>query len=376
MKRIFTLLLFILTLTTASAQFTEADIKFWYGEGPDTAVLVIDFRDGTTDPSFAWGFRYDAQNGTTFLDMVEELAISDPQFQPQIGAFGFLSDIVYNHHSQVGGNPDYWSTWSGESLIGITMNNGLAETLENGKWYGASYGFIISDPVAPTVTYPAYDSQWFGPINVNYWIGEGTNQSIVVLDFNTESNTPVTYGWGIKYNGTITAEQALTQIAAADSALAITTTAGAINSITYNGLSGVSENGNQWHTFSGTNTSDWVINNDLSTELTSGKWFGATYGDAIARRPYVPTAAVNNGLGIPVNNLASLSIYPNPVTTLLNIKSDVGVQQTEVVNTLGQTIKIFGRNDTSLDVSSFQSGVYFMKITTDNGITVKKFVKK
>lgn len=375
MKRIFTLLLFILTLTTASAQFTAADIKFWYGEGPDTAILVIDFRDGTTDPSFAWGFHYDAQAGTTFLDMVQELAISEPQFQPNIGGFGFLSDIVYNHHSRRAGQPDYWSTWSGESLNEMYMNNGLGEILENGKWYGASYGF---DPetVAPTVTYPAYDSQWFGPINVNYWVGEGTNQSIVVLDFNTESNTPVTYGWGIKYNGTITAEQALTQIAAADSALAITTAAGSISSITYNQLAGVSENGNQWHTFSATNTSDWVINNDLSTELSNGKWFGATYGDATARRPYVPTAAVDNGLGIPENSLASLSIYPNPVTSLLNIKSVAAVQQTEVVNSMGQHIKTFGKNETALDLSTVPTGVYFLKITTDNGISVQKVIKK
>ena len=76
----------------------------------------------------------------------------------------------------------------------------------------------------------------------------------------------------------------------------------------------------------------------------------------------------------------SFSVYPNPTPTHLNISSKKAVEKWEVYNDLGQLL--FDNSDTSqnniskVDVSKLSSGVYFIKIKTEDGeIGVRKFIK-
>ena len=51
------------------------DIEFWVGSGANQAVLIIDFNDGQTSESFAWGYRWD---GTACgADMILAVAAAD-----------------------------------------------------------------------------------------------------------------------------------------------------------------------------------------------------------------------------------------------------------------------------------------------------------
>lgn len=377
MKRIFTigLLLFLLTFSSKlCAQFTETDIKFWVGEGTSTAILVVDFRDGTTDPSFAWGYRYNDGAGLTFKDMLEAVAAAEPKFKIQLSSIGFLEDINYNSHAGIAGHPDWWSTWSGDNIQEMYMNSGVSEELLNGRWYGTSYGFM-PETVAPTVTYPAYSSTWFNAENVTYWIGEGQNKSVIVIDFNAEGADAVTYAWGIKYNGAITAENALALIDEADSNFKVTIENNKITSIIYKDLTGVTAEGNLWNTFKGTNMSDWVANSNISTELTNNKWFGATFGAASSRRPFMPTAAEESTNGLIDHNAISFKVYPNPVTSVLNLKSDNAIQKIEVFSVTGQSI-LTSLNSETIDLSGITSGVYFVKAYSDKGIATQKIIKR
>lgn len=373
MKRIFTLLLFVLAFTAKmSAQFTEADIKFWVGEGPHTAVLVVDFRDGTNDPSFAWGFRYDEADDLTFLNMLEAVAAAEPEFTiAQSG--GFLNDVIYNHHSQLAGEPDWWSTWSGESLAELSGNGGVSEELVDGRWYGLSYGFMgEGDPHVPTVTYAAYSSLWFVQEDVLYWVGEGENESVIVIDFNNESGDTVSYAWGVRYNGAIIASEAFALIADEDDNLDITFTDGEITNITYNSLEGNADENGGWHSFIGTNMSDWVVST-TDEDLTDGEWFGVTFGDASARRPFWPVAAQDGQVGVNDNSIAKFSVYPNPVVSVLNITA-ADLQKTEILNIAGQLVKSFG-NTQQLDMSDLNSGIYFVKVYTTAGSSTQKVIK-
>lgn len=377
MKRIFTigLLLFLLTFSSkVCAQFTETDIKFWVGEGTSTAVLVVDFRDGSSDPSFAWGYRYNEGAGLTFKDMLEAVASAEPKFTIKLSNIGFLEDINYNNHAGLAGHPDWWSTWSGDNLQEMYMNSGVSEELLNGRWYGTSYGFM-PETVAPTVTFPAYSSTWFNAENVTYWIGEGQNKSVIVIDFNAEGTEPVTYAWGIKYNGVITAANALALIDEADSNLNINVTNNEITSITYKGLTGVKANENSWNTFKGSNMSNWVVNNNISTELTNDKWFGATFGTATARRPFTPVPATEIVNGLAENNKVVFTAYPNPVASVLNINSDAAVQKAEVINITGQNVLTIS-NSNSIDLSGVNTGIYLVKVYTENGMATQKIIKQ
>jgi hypothetical protein len=81
----------------------------------------------------------------------------------------------------------------------------------------------------------------------------------------------------------------------------------------------------------------------------------------------------------PLNN-GMVSVYPNPATEVVNVKSDYAISQIEVMNYVGQTVYNKTNVDTKsakIDVATFQSGVYFVKVTTSQGVrTVKITVTK
>lgn len=74
-------------------------------------------------------------------------------------------------------------------------------------------------------------------------------------------------------------------------------------------------------------------------------------------------------------NLNELSIYPNPANNLLNIQSSTQIQSVEVLNIQGQLIIKEG-NVNQINVSSLTNGVYMIRIATNNGVKVQKFVKE
>lgn len=82
------------------------------------------------------------------------------------------------------------------------------------------------------------------------------------------------------------------------------------------------------------------------------------------------------GAGV-VDNVfnASVMLYPNPVNSTLNIKTDnTEIKETAVYNLLGK--KLLKTNKPNLDVANLSKGIYLVKIKgTDNKLAVKKFVK-
>ena len=88
-------------------------------------------------------------------------------------------------------------------------------------------------------------------------------------------------------------------------------------------------------------------------------------------------------LGEEVLNLKSLHLTPNPAITTLNVRTDVdGDYQLKVYNILGEEVysieEKFQNNSISksIDISSLQSGVYLVKVTSQNITSVKRFIKK
>jgi hypothetical protein len=74
-------------------------------------------------------------------------------------------------------------------------------------------------------------------------------------------------------------------------------------------------------------------------------------------------------------NSGQIMVYPNPATEIVNIKSDYNITSVDVMNFAGQTVLI-NRNVESktakLDVTSFKAGVYFVKVSTTEGIRTVK----
>jgi hypothetical protein len=370
MKKQFTtaILFLLLTANAAYAQFTTNDVVFWVGEGDSEAVLVIDFRDGTTDPSFAWGYRFNAADEETFGDMMLAIEAAEPTLTLGTAYGGtFLEDVVYNHHTQLAGEPDWWSSWSGPSLSGLESNMGLAEELVNGGWYGVSYGFS-PESVQPTVTYAAYSSLWFTDAELTYSIGEGTDSAVIVIDF--VGTDEVSFAWKINFDGNITPQAALQLIADNDADFEVTFD-GENTTITYGTLVA-----NFWTAYNGTNLSDWVVG-DFTTEIEDNQWFGISAGDDL-RRPFLPIPAPENSASTDNFSTITLSVYPNPATEFFTITSDNTITNINIFNLSGQKVASQTANNTSETIFTNQltSGLYLVEIATEKGTTTQKVVVK
>ncbi len=76
----------------------------------------------------------------------------------------------------------------------------------------------------------------------------------------------------------------------------------------------------------------------------------------------------------------NFNIYPNPVNDRLYIETEVEVEEVVVYTitgvVVGQQTTVNGQQTSSIDVSNLNSGIYFVKVVTENGEVVKRFVKK
>lgn len=95
MKSIFAALVVLLGLGLSGlkAQLISSfdDIEYWVGLGANRSALVIDFHDGTSKQSFAWGYYYDGIK--TGADML--LAVSAADSNLTLIYFGTAADNFY-----------------------------------------------------------------------------------------------------------------------------------------------------------------------------------------------------------------------------------------------------------------------------------------
>ena len=72
---------------------------------------------------------------------------------------------------------------------------------------------------------------------------------------------------------------------------------------------------------------------------------------------------------------AHFSIYPNPTVDRLNISSAETVREVNVIDMAGRTVINAGATN-SINVSGLAAGIYMVRVATENGIGMQKFVKE
>jgi len=73
----------------------------------------------------------------------------------------------------------------------------------------------------------------------------------------------------------------------------------------------------------------------------------------------------------------SFTIYPNPVTDILNIKAKDAVNKVSVYNVLGKLVYTATPNSLSptINMSAMKTGVYFVEVTIGNATKTVKVIK-
>lgn len=72
----------------------------------------------------------------------------------------------------------------------------------------------------------------------------------------------------------------------------------------------------------------------------------------------------------------TIAVYPNPANDVLNLETNpmIQISSIDIYNVLGQLVVTSGAQKT-IDVSRLQDGNYFLKISSNSGTIVKRFVK-
>jgi len=129
--------------------------------------------------------------------------------------------------------------------------------------------------------------------DAKYWIGTGTDSTILVVDFH-DGTWDTSYAWGYLHGSGATGEDALRAVAAADTNFSIAIGSGFLSDIIYGSHKGIGGSPNYWSTWSGTNLSTMVSNSGISTPIDNGDWFGCSYTDfSPALMPGEPISALN-----------------------------------------------------------------------------------
>ena len=74
-------------------------------------------------------------------------------------------------------------------------------------------------------------------------------------------------------------------------------------------------------------------------------------------------------------NDIDVSVYPNPVRDIVTITAP-NIETIKVSNLAGQIMEniIVNNNNTILNVSKYDAGVYFLQVKTDKGLFTKKII--
>ena len=224
--------------TPDEATIAASDIVYWVGEGSNQVVMAVNWAD----TALAWGYRF---NGTkTVNDMMDEIAAADPRFSYTMDGY-YLNDINFNAGSRTlaitPGN--YWS-----STNNGFMDMGMNQPLANGdfeKWADPTAGVIVDSTYDETYHYwwytyvypmtiypvsvPAPADATFDASEIEYWVGEGTNQVVMAVNW-----ADTALAWGYRFNGTKTVNDMMNDIATADPRFSYTMDGYYLNDINFN----------------------------------------------------------------------------------------------------------------------------------------------
>jgi hypothetical protein len=117
----------------------------------------------------------------------------------------------------------------------------------------------------------------------------------------------------------------------------------------------------------------------LSDNSNSANWKNSSnyVGMYNGHEIYASPGYANSTLGIDDEVLAkTLNLYPNPVTDLLHINSEIPLSKVEIYSILGKKVKEFKSGLYSVPMNNLSNGIYYVRILSDNGSTTRKLIKK
>ena len=143
-------------------------------------------------------------------------------------------------------------------------------------------------------------------------------------------------------------------------------------------LADLSVSGQNISWYSGANKNATTTSLPLNTLLVNATTYYASQKiggyESTSRLPVLVQLSLNNAQF----ELKNLSFEPNPVINNLDLKSNEIINEVLVYNLVGQLIlnQKFNKSDVQIDLSTLNSGTYFVKVSSGNKQKTIKIIKK
>ena len=205
------------------ATINADDLVYWVGNGSNELTFVVNWAD----TALAWGYRFNSDS-VLLSTVMNHITAVDPRFS--YTGTGMVSDIHFIANGDtLGITPgNFWSHY-----LNGTTSAGMMQWMHNGdfsRWADPASGVLVDSVyhedwggwweriyAYPQTIYPVSEP---APVDatitadeIEYWIGEGENEAIFVVNW-----VDTALAWGYRFaNDSVTLATMMDDIVAADS---------------------------------------------------------------------------------------------------------------------------------------------------------------
>ena len=188
------------------ATISADDVLYWVGEGSSDVIFIINWCNPGN--ALAWGVHF---NGDSILvaDILDTILAYDDRFDYDIDN-GWVNDLIFvNENDSLSLQGSYFMyNVNGENASGINL-----QYVQNGDYikfgdemcgfHDESWVFVWNTPIVPVpvpqTTPELPDDATISADNVMYWVGNGENEVVFVVNFcNPEAEA---LAWGVRFSG-------------------------------------------------------------------------------------------------------------------------------------------------------------------------------
>lgn len=410
-KKVLALALGLMLAISSMAQWgnptvSQNDIQFWTGTGSNRAVIAITWNDFTAgNIGVAWGVQWNGNN-VVLRDLMDTIAAYDSRLIITWNSnHSYVNNLAYVDTTlglDIAGDidPDAGYAWfmyswkdsndvdKSSSSVGVTgdviINGDFVDWLymdyNTFESYPADTMIMATDPNAGPVD-PQPEEATISAEQITYWVGEGNNKVILAVNW-----ADTALAWGYKFStDSVTVQQVMDAITAADHRFSYTMNGSYLDDIFFV-MGGTDTLRKQMYSYWESKNNGVGGDQGLYQNLGNGdfekwaepaagividsfsyEWEGATYWSYI----YVYTMEihpVSDPAGIAEVEAVEVTVYPNPVATMLSVRCERLNRSTEVAVYDMTGRKVYGRavaagnSEVQIPVSQLPNGAYMLRV--------------
>jgi len=341
----------------------------------------------------AKGFEWKATSGGTYtsVSVPGSNLTYDLSNLTENTSYTYKAFITFNGTTVYGSEMTFTTTGSGPVITDPTVATNAATAIGQ---YTATLNATVTNPDNVTITAKGFEWKTTTGGTFTQIAGTGTGNSFTADLTGLTANTGYTYKAFITFNGTTVygSEMTFTTLPEdtpdpCDVPTGLTT--GTIThesiAISWDANPNVSSWNIQYRPVGGTLSSATSTTNSytihgLASETQYQIQVQAVCSDG-QTSDWSPAVTATTLTGINEHLMNSISLYPNPAKDVVNVQctmNDVQVKAIEVFDMYGKLLQTVSMTPekTTINVSGLASGMYFVRVTTEEGAVTKSFVKK